>query len=215
MSRLIRNNSQERLLENNPVDSIFYIDALPVKYSFGIILNKALVALVKFCSDPKEHVYHTNYICTTFRIISNVMPNKTTRLFRLQYSLQQSISDLSQCYVFIHVFGLYSSELPGHGLARVFFSEFAHERGSLNMHTYFSLICKFLELIAISTVNFHLWVFLDLTSRKFHLVLPTQKPSHQNCPLLGCWEGLEITQSNIWHYILAAEVMAFEIVSFC
>lgn len=111
------------------------------------------------------------------------MPNKTTGF-------------LSQCCVFIHVFSLCGSELPGHELARVFFSEFAHERGSLIVLTYFSLICKFLELIAIGTVNFHLWVFLDLTSRKFHLVLPTQKPFHKNCPLFGCWEGLEITQQQ-------------------
>lgn len=127
------------------------------------------------------------------------MPSKTTGFLGLQYSLLQSISDLSQCCVFTHVFNLCGSELPGHELAGVFFSEFAQERGSLNVHTYFPLICKFLELIAISTINFHLWVFLDLTSRKFHLVLPTQKLPHQNCPLFGCWEGLEITQSNVWH----------------
>lgn len=44
MRRFIRNNSQERLLEKKLVGTIWQIDAFTVKYIFGIILNKVLVA---------------------------------------------------------------------------------------------------------------------------------------------------------------------------
>lgn len=119
------------------------------------------------------------------------MPNSTTCFLSLQSTL--FISDLSQCFLFFHFWVLFGSELLGHTLTRLFFSEFTI--GDKQLECAYILILSYLQILrAYSDLYSKLpvAVFLDLIFRKFHLVLPAPKPSHQNCPLLSSWEGFGI-----------------------
>lgn len=105
------------------------------------------------------------------------MPNKTNGFLSLQYTSQESISDLSQCFVFFRFWVLCGSERPGRELTRVFFSVFTHERSILSAHTYTSLICKFLEFTGISAVSSKLWFsWISFSENSILFFLPPNLP---------------------------------------